>query len=230
MPSPPNPASQSSSSTSIDDPESYELSKRPRSLSAPSSADKHLPTSDADDDSDDDDDDGYELDDLEASSPTRGLLGTARSSSRRSHKRPSSSSLPLRICASCLSKSRLFARRSASIRHRLCQLGIVLVVAIVSLAIFTFIFNPSYTHDQYPDNYKAVTDAVRKGGGKNPDGFWRKPAPKKSAVSGRGNPQHLKVFVAANIVNAGLIAGPWGDAVMELLDLLGEENVFLSEY
>lgn len=53
---------------------------------------------------------------------------------------------------------------------------------------------------------------------------------KKGTAGGRGNPNGEKVFIAANIMDAGLVAGAWGDAVMELMDLIGEENVFLSEY
>lgn len=193
--------------SSSSDTESYELSQR----SLPSSS--SVPV--ADDDSD------FELDGLEA---THGLLGTPR------RKRPASSSLP-RICASCGSQLRLFCRRTAGVRHRCAQLGIVLFVAMACLLVFTFIFNPSYTKDQYPENYSVVADAVRKGGGRNPAGYWRRRVMrgKKGTAGGRGNPNGEKVFIAANIVDAGLVAGAWGDAVMELMDLIGEENVFLSE-
>ncbi|KAF2437134.1 hypothetical protein EJ08DRAFT_602097 [Tothia fuscella] len=44
------------------------------------------------------------------------------------------------------------------------------------------------------------------------------------------NPNNEKVFIAANIVDVDLIKGPWGKAVIELVDLLGSENVFLSIY
>ena len=44
------------------------------------------------------------------------------------------------------------------------------------------------------------------------------------------NPRNQKVFIAANIVNAELIRGAWGDSVLELIDLLGAENAYLSIY
>jgi hypothetical protein len=39
-----------------------------------------------------------------------------------------------------------------------------------------------------------------------------------------------KVFIAANIVDEELIRGPWGERVVELVNLLGSDNVFLSIY
>lgn len=39
-----------------------------------------------------------------------------------------------------------------------------------------------------------------------------------------------KVFIAANIVDERLIRGPWGERVVELVELLGKDNVFLSIY
>jgi hypothetical protein len=47
--------------------------------------------------------------------------------------------------------------------------------------------------------------------------------------SGR-NLRREKVFIAANIVDEELIRGPWGERVVELVDLLGKDNVFLSIY
>ena len=47
--------------------------------------------------------------------------------------------------------------------------------------------------------------------------------------SGR-NLRREKVFIAANIVDEDLIRGPWGERVVELVDLLGYDNVFLSIY
>ena len=51
-----------------------------------------------------------------------------------------------------------------------------------------------------------------------------------SAHPGRGNPNNEKVFIATNMVKEDLIRGAWGNAVSELVTLLGEENVFLSVY
>jgi hypothetical protein len=47
--------------------------------------------------------------------------------------------------------------------------------------------------------------------------------------SGR-NERGEKVFIAANIVDEDLIRGEWGRQIVELVELLGEENVFLSVY
>jgi hypothetical protein len=47
--------------------------------------------------------------------------------------------------------------------------------------------------------------------------------------SGR-NLRREKVFIAANIVDEELIRGTWGERIVELVDLLGRDNVFLSIY
>ncbi|KAF3914724.1 hypothetical protein AA313_de0208125 [Arthrobotrys entomopaga] len=44
------------------------------------------------------------------------------------------------------------------------------------------------------------------------------------------NINNEKVFIAANIEDEGLIRGAWGKSVLDLIDLLGQENVFLSIY
>ncbi|CUS15005.1 unnamed protein product [Tuber aestivum] len=192
-----------SSSSSVES-ESYELSKR---TSAPP---EEFTLGDEEDE------------DIEASSPSRGLLGdqdknyTTVVSSRR---------LKWSVCLSFL---RLCCRRPGSLRRRCWQVSTVLLSAVGLLLVFTFIFNPSYTKTQYPENYAAVTNAVRNGGGVNPQEFWRGKSGKKATKSGRGNPAGEKVFIAANIIDADLINGAWGNAVMELMDLIGGGNVFLS--
>jgi hypothetical protein len=42
------------------------------------------------------------------------------------------------------------------------------------------------------------------------------------------NPNNEKVFIAANIVDVDMIKGVWGQAVIKLVELLGEDNVYLS--
>ena len=101
-------------------------------------------------------------------------------------------------------------RRAPSIRlvaRLLCLIFVLLFVLSVSRAI---IF-PSYQNP--PAHYNVLRDAVI-----------------KSTQPGRGNPRGEKVFIAANILQADLIRGAWGSSVLELIDLLGEENVFLSIY
>lgn len=44
------------------------------------------------------------------------------------------------------------------------------------------------------------------------------------------NPHNEQVFIAACIVDADLIRGAWGRAVLELIDAIGPQNVFLSVY
>lgn len=51
-----------------------------------------------------------------------------------------------------------------------------------------------------------------------------------STLPGRGNLNNEKIFIAANILKEDLIRGEWGRALLELVDLLGEENVFISIY
>jgi hypothetical protein len=51
-----------------------------------------------------------------------------------------------------------------------------------------------------------------------------------STASGRGNLNHENIFTGANIINGELIRDPWGSSVLELVDILGEENVLVSIY
>ncbi|GAB7353519.1 hypothetical protein MBLNU459_g3964t1 [Dothideomycetes sp. NU459] len=44
------------------------------------------------------------------------------------------------------------------------------------------------------------------------------------------NHRNERVFIAAAITDAALIRGPWGRSVIELIDIIGPENAFLSIY
>lgn len=55
--------------------------------------------------------------------------------------------------------------------------------------------------------------------------YLRRPA----HYSGK-NERAEKVFIAANIVDEELIKGEWGKRVAELVELLGNDNVYLSVY
>lgn len=155
--------------------------------------------------------------DLEAL-PTHGLLSPTTRTTKLS---------PLPQVCTCGWQLRLLLRRTAGVRHRWARLTLIVLGC---LLFFTAVFNPSYTRGQYPENYRTVTDSVQRGGGRNPVGFWRDAgSTTKTTVDGRGNPRGEKVYIAANIVDAGLVRGAWGDAVLELMDLLGPQNVFLSE-
>lgn len=49
---------------------------------------------------------------------------------------------------------------------------------------------------------------------------------------GAANPNNEKIFIAASLYDkdGGLVSGAWGRHVLELIDMLGHENVFLSLY
>ena len=51
-----------------------------------------------------------------------------------------------------------------------------------------------------------------------------------STEHGRGNVNDQKVYIAANIINEDLIRGQWGTSLQALVELLGEDNVFVSIY
>ncbi|MCJ1402021.1 hypothetical protein MMC11_005240 [Xylographa trunciseda] len=66
----------------------------------------------------------------------------------------------------------------------------------------------------------------------NPPGHYQvlQQAVVASKLPGRGNPNNEKIFVAANILQENLIHGSWGESILELVTLLGDDNVFLSIY
>lgn len=120
-----------------------------------------------------------------------------------------------------------------STRRRCCQAFLFATTTALVLLIFTAIFRPSYTRQQYPAAWAPLESSIRHGGGETPATYWRLPpgeAGTKTTATGRGNPNNERIFIAANIVNAKLIDQEWGWRVMELMDLLGPENVFLSVF
>ncbi|KAF2456352.1 cryptococcal mannosyltransferase 1-domain-containing protein, partial [Lineolata rhizophorae] len=84
---------------------------------------------------------------------------------------------------------------------------------IILYVMFAFFSKPSYTY--YPAHYKALARLAN-----------------DSEVAGRANPRGEKVFIAASIVdkNGELLGGQWGTSMVELVDLLGPNNVYLSVY
>ncbi|KAJ0413785.1 cryptococcal mannosyltransferase 1-domain-containing protein, partial [Aspergillus carlsbadensis] len=86
---------------------------------------------------------------------------------------------------------------------------------LIALALITFTFFPSYTHP--PPHYIALRNRVL-----NTD----------STESGRGNIHNEKIFIAASLYDptGELARGHWASSVLDLITLLGEENVFLSIY
>lgn len=81
------------------------------------------------------------------------------------------------------------------------------------LVLVAGIFFPSYTYR--PAHYRALRQ-------------WSE----GSDQPGRANINNHKIFIAASIYEeAGeLTAGAWGKAVLDLVDLLGPQNVYLSIY
>lgn len=52
----------------------------------------------------------------------------------------------------------------------------------------------------------------------------------ESTKTGRGNLHDEKIFIVANVLNEDLIRTSWGDDLVELIDILGKDNVFISIY
>ena len=106
------------------------------------------------------------------------------------------------------------SRKGRSRRRRKClfwlYLGLGVVTAIILL---DSIFNPSYT--QLPEHYRQLQEGAA-----------------ISDKDGPANPHQLKVFIAASLYDKDgqLLRGAWGNAVLELIALLGKRNVFLSVY
>jgi hypothetical protein len=90
--------------------------------------------------------------------------------------------------------------------------GVVLtILLLIVISILDGIIHPSYASP--PAHYEALEKHVR-----------------STVGSGRGNPRNEKIFIASNIIQTDLIKGRWGASLIELVDLLGPENVFVSIY
>ncbi|KAL3483216.1 cryptococcal mannosyltransferase 1-domain-containing protein [Aspergillus germanicus] len=96
---------------------------------------------------------------------------------------------------------------------RLCYYLLILLGIITILLCFTAAAYPSYTHP--PTHYSSLRRQVS-----------------KSEQSGRGNIRNEKVFIAASLHDptGELARGAWGTGILQLIILLGEENVFVSIY
>lgn len=86
--------------------------------------------------------------------------------------------------------------------------GVIFALVFLATAFF-----PSYSRP--PPHYGALRDAAC-----------------NSTTHGRGNPGNERVFIAASLYDRGgyIAGGQWGKDVLELIELLGEKNVFLSIY
>lgn len=113
------------------------------------------------------------------------------------------------------SKTTRHARRLGSHKpsSRICLCFAVFILIILALLVLTAIFRPSYNNP--PAHYHSLRQRVE-----------------SSEDYGRANPEHQKIFIAASIYDGGghLLGGAWGEAVLRLIDMLGNRNVYLSIY
>ncbi|OQN97964.1 hypothetical protein B0A48_16269 [Cryoendolithus antarcticus] len=102
-------------------------------------------------------------------------------------------------------------RRGWAVRAVQCLMLLPYLVGI--LVLVTGLFFPSYSHP--PKQYVALRSRIE-----------------GSDKSGRGNPNNEKVFVATSLYDheGELLGGKWGENLKELVEVLGEDNVFLSIY
>lgn len=121
--------------------------------------------------------------------------------------------LPLRNTRSLYTK----IYRQRGLRGKLLRGSYWISVTLLSftalLIVFTALFRPSYS--RLPDHYRALQRRCQ-----------------ESNEPGRGNPNNEKVFIAASLYDpeGTLVGGHWGRAVLELVELLGPQNVHLSVY
>ena len=98
-------------------------------------------------------------------------------------------------------------RRLLILSLYVCVSGLFILIA------FTAAFRPSYT--KLPRNYHALYRRIL-----------------HSKELGRGNPNNETIFIAISLYDKGgqLASGPYGQSILDLIDLLGPDNVFLSIY
>lgn len=86
----------------------------------------------------------------------------------------------------------------------------ILLAVVLSIAL---LLEPSYTKP--PAHYQSLRARIE-----------------SSEDYGRANPENQKIFIAASIYDEGghLLGGAWGEAVLKLINMLGNRNVFLSIY
>ncbi|OJJ98602.1 hypothetical protein ASPACDRAFT_79468, partial [Aspergillus aculeatus ATCC 16872] len=107
-------------------------------------------------------------------------------------------------------RPRRFASPRWSSIRQLFRIALSFLIVLISC---TALFFPSYT--RLPPHYQQVVERAT-----------------QSDQHGRGNPRNERIFIAAILYDPeGTIAGGrWGESLLQLIDLLGEDNVFLSIY
>ncbi|KAG7005547.1 hypothetical protein G7Y79_00019g047270 [Physcia stellaris] len=164
----------------------------------------------------------FELD--ESDFETQGLTSNSYNPPRsQSHFQSIIDLLPLRI-TKLLTRRRLW--RKSRRRPGRSLLGCPIILGrrtrlafnsvtgiIIVLITLTAIFRPSYTNP--PAHYASLRKRII-----------------ASEDYGRGNSDNQKIFIAASIYDkrGHLVNGAWGRSVLELLNILGNRNTFLSIY
>lgn len=152
-------------------------------------------------------------DDFESQIPSTSRLGArrlpwlSRLFSSSGYRRLKSNARPILV-----SSARPTCARRLFFRRRCCHLHVIFGI-VLALVLFASIFTPSYTRP--PAHYATLRKSALDGN-----------------VAGRGNPHHKKVFIAASLYDRGgdLARGQWGTQLLQLIDLLGGNNVFVSIY
>ena len=117
----------------------------------------------------------------------------------------------LRTHSRFASRSRLGFHGASLQSSRSCYtFGGILLVLVLFIALF---LKPSYT--TLPAHYQSLETRIE-----------------SSEDYGRANPENQKIFIAASIYDESgqLLGGAWGEAVLKLINMLGNRNVFLSIY
>ena len=101
--------------------------------------------------------------------------------------------------------------RSSRLRQcvRIVNWVILSAMLLLLVSLMEALLFPAYT--QPPAHYQGMADRVR-----------------GSGQLGRGNPNNEKIYIASNILREERVRGPWGKSMVELVNLLGPDNVFVS--
>ncbi|EXJ61637.1 hypothetical protein A1O7_02066 [Cladophialophora yegresii CBS 114405] len=108
---------------------------------------------------------------------------------------------------------RRYGRAPRSLLRAFILLCYVFCTSIAAIVIVGGVFFPGYTH--LPPHYQALRERAL-----------------ASQEPGRANIHNQKVFIAASIYDKGgkLLSGNWAQNVLDLIELLGPKNTFLSIY
>jgi Cryptococcal mannosyltransferase 1 len=98
-------------------------------------------------------------------------------------------------------------------RLLICYINFVFITFAFSfiISLWDALFRPSYTYP--PAHYIELENTL-----------------KSSSIPGRGNSRNETIFIASNIIQHDLIRGSWSKNLLEIIDYLGPQNVFVSIY